>query len=279
LPISDSLRGTTRIIELRSARTAKEELEDPVDPVEPVEEELEVLERPVAAVGDVAELEPVDELLDVERVVPVADTSSPTWPESEAIVPVAGAYSLVFATACSSLCAVRASLLTAARAEAMFASRVAVLIVDVVEEDVDFVSLDALVSPDALRVSPAVLVAGWVVVVVPVRVAGVVVVGMVLVVVGVVEVGVPCPPAGVVVVGEYEASPAVAEPVEPVEPVAAAELEPCPVDPSPSVSSCLARVASADCSAAFDCSSVTSALCGSSVAISCPWTTRWPWVT
>jgi hypothetical protein len=267
LPISDSLRGTTRIIELRSARTAKEELEDPVDPVEPVEEELEVLERPVAAVGDVAELEPVDELLDVERVVPVADTSSPTWPESEAIVPVAGAYSLVFATACSSLCAVRASLLTAARAEAMFASRVAVLIVDVVEEDVDFVSLDALVSPDALRVSPAVLVAGWVVVVVPVRVAGVVVVGMVLVVVGVVEVGV------------YEASPAVAEPVEPVEPVAAAELEPCPVDPSPSVSSCLARVASADCSAAFDCSSVTSALCGSSVAISCPWTTRWPWVT
>jgi hypothetical protein len=89
LPISDSLRGTTRIIELRSARTAKEELEEPVDPVEPVE--AEVLERPVAAAPDVDELEPVDELPDVERVVPVADTSSPTCPESDAMVPVAGA--------------------------------------------------------------------------------------------------------------------------------------------------------------------------------------------
>ena len=85
--------------------------------------------------------------------------------------------------------------MTAARAEAMFASRVAVLIVAVVEEDVDFVSLDALLSrealdsPDALRVSPELLVDG--VVVVPVRVWGVVVVGVVLVVVGVVEVPVP----------------------------------------------------------------------------------------
>ena len=66
----------------------------------------------------------------------------------------------MFATACSSLCTVSASLLTAARAEAMFASRVAVLMVDVVEEDVDLVSLDGFNSLDALPVSPEVLVAG-----------------------------------------------------------------------------------------------------------------------
>jgi hypothetical protein len=39
-----------------------------------------------------------------------------------------------------------------------------------------------------------------------------------------------------------------------------------PVEPSPSVSSSLARFASADCRLAFACSKVTSALCGSSAA-------------
>ena len=44
-----------------------------------------------------------------------------------------------------------------------------------------------------------------------------------------------------------------------------AEPELCPVEVSPSVSSSLARLASADCSVALACSRVTSALCGSSV--------------
>ena len=56
-------------------------------------------------------------------------------------------------------------------------------------------------------------------------------------------------------------------------------LEACPVEVSPLVSSSLARLASADCSVAFDCSRVTSALCGSSVAKSWPCATCSPWVT
>ena len=71
-------------------------------------------------------------VLDDARVVPVPETVSPTSPESETIVPLEGAYSFVFCTACSSLCTVSLSLLTAALAEARFASRVAALWVLVV---------------------------------------------------------------------------------------------------------------------------------------------------
>ena len=52
-----------------------------------------------------------------------------------------------------------------------------------------------------------------------------------------------------------------------------------PVALSPSVSSSLTRFASAACKAALDCSSVTSALCGSSSATSLPSVTCSPWVT
>ena len=52
-----------------------------------------------------------------------------------------------------------------------------------------------------------------------------------------------------------------------------------PVEVSPSVSSSLVRLASADCRVALACSRVTSALCGSSVASSWPCATCSPWVT
>ena len=88
------------------------------------------------------ELEPLDELAELEDlVVPLPDTISPTWPESETIVPFSGAYSLVSWTACSSLCTVSLSLLTAALAEARLASRVAVLTVVLGRRPVRFRSL------------------------------------------------------------------------------------------------------------------------------------------
>ena len=92
LPISDSLSATTSCIELRSLSTANDELaelEDPVDPVElldPVADRL--AEAPVAPVA----LDPLDELLALDAlVVPLAETTSPTWPESETMVPLSGA--------------------------------------------------------------------------------------------------------------------------------------------------------------------------------------------
>lgn len=138
------------------------------------------------AVPVVLAADPVDELTVLAAlVVPLPGTTSPTCPESETMVPLSGAYSLVSWTACSSLCTVSVSLLTAALAEARLASRVAVLIVDLDELAAE---LDALLS----------------------------------------------------------------------------------------ASRTLARLASADSSDALACSRVTSALCGSSVAISCPWVTCWP---
>jgi hypothetical protein len=73
--------------------TAKDEPEEPADE----------LEDPVELLGDEAlPVAPVEELLLEELlaldalVVPVAETVSPTSPESETIVPSCGAYSLVF---------------------------------------------------------------------------------------------------------------------------------------------------------------------------------------
>ncbi len=94
LPISDSLRGATSSIELRSLSTAKEELEE--------EEELEELAAPVAlapvapvrapvVAAPVVE-DPLEELDELDAlVVPVPETVSPTWPESVTIVPSWGA--------------------------------------------------------------------------------------------------------------------------------------------------------------------------------------------
>src|SRR5271165_6149787 len=56
------------------------------------------------------------------------------------MVPLSGARSFVFWTACSSLCTVSLSLLTAALAEAMFASRVAGLTLELDEDEPEPVS-------------------------------------------------------------------------------------------------------------------------------------------
>lgn len=94
-PISDSLRATTSCIEERSLNTAKDVLEELEE-----SEELDVLEAPVverpveappaAEVPDPEDPDP-EELLLEALVVPLADTTSPTWPASETIVPVSGA--------------------------------------------------------------------------------------------------------------------------------------------------------------------------------------------
>jgi hypothetical protein len=96
LPISDSLNGTTSVIELRSASTAKDELDD-----EEAEDEAAVLPPVRLAPAPAAAVLAAEEL--AVRVVPVADTFSPTCPDSDAIVPADGAYSRVASTACSSL--------------------------------------------------------------------------------------------------------------------------------------------------------------------------------
>ena len=108
---------------------------------------------------------------------------------------------------------------------------------------------------------------------------GVVAAGEVLVGVVVVAVDVGLPGYALVealaAVAVCETVVARTEAADAVPPLAA----PDPVEPSPSVSSSLARFASADCRLAFACSSVTSALCGSSVASNWPCVTCWPWVT
>jgi hypothetical protein len=210
LPISDSLNATTSCIELRSLRTANEELEESPELLEALEP---VAERPVAAPAAPVELaaDPLEELPVLEAlVVPLPDTTSPSWPESETIVPLSGAYSLVSWTACSSLCTVSVSLLTAALAEARFASRVAVLIVALDELPPE---LDSLLSPSRVVEVPlpeelvVVVCLLGVVVVVGVLAAGVVAAGVVLA--GVVA-------AGVVLVGVVAAGKVVAGLVVPV---------------------------------------------------------------
>lgn len=194
----------------------------------------------------------------------------------------------MFCTACSSLCTVSLSLLTAALAEARLASRVAALIVvfEVELEEVEgLASVEVVVVPSRLPFVPLPVVV--VVVVVLGRVAGLVVVlGDVVVGAGVLDVLVGVDAGvvlvGVVVVGAYAAAMALAgvlpwsvEAAEAVVPPAlppALDPEP-PLELSPSVSSSLARLASADCRVALPCSRVTSALWGSSVASSCPATT------
>jgi hypothetical protein len=79
LPISDSERGTTRSIELRSLSTAKAELEEPElaeEVEEPAPERAAELD-PAPAVEPPPAVE-LEEEPAAARVVPVADTSSPT---------------------------------------------------------------------------------------------------------------------------------------------------------------------------------------------------------
>lgn len=85
LPISDSLSGTTSCIELRLLITAKEELEELLD------DSAELLGDEALLVGE-AEALLLEELLALDAlVVPVAETVSPTSPESVTIVPSSGA--------------------------------------------------------------------------------------------------------------------------------------------------------------------------------------------
>ena len=99
LPISDSLKGTTSCIEERSLSTANAELDEPVEPepdepedpeedaAAPERAEEEALLAPDALDPDEPEEPPALEA----RVVPLADTTSPSSPESETIVPLSGA--------------------------------------------------------------------------------------------------------------------------------------------------------------------------------------------
>jgi hypothetical protein len=228
-----------------------------------VEEAVEdpVVDAPPAApeAPDVEALE--DAVLTAALDVPDPETTSPTSPESEAIVPSSGAVSFVWPTARSSLWTVNWSLRTVARAEARFASAVAALTVEV--------PLPPLVAPEpppalgvlaagaGAAVAGALFVAGAVLVAGAVFAAGVVFVdGLVVVGAGVEVVG--CVIAAVVLTIALD--DAAADPAEDPDP---AELLDWPPD-----SSCWATVASADCSVARACWSVASAFCGSSVASS-----------
>jgi hypothetical protein len=95
LPISDSLSATTSCIEDRSLRTANAELEE----LDEEEDDLEELDEPLAppsaeapvAAAPVSAPDPLEELLLEALVVPLGETTSPTWPVSETIVPSSGA--------------------------------------------------------------------------------------------------------------------------------------------------------------------------------------------
>jgi hypothetical protein len=184
---------------------------------------------------------------------------------------------LVFWTACSSLSTVSLSLLTAAFAEARLASRVAALTV-VLEEDEPEPSLvveagSFVVEPRDVVVLLGVVAVGVTVAVLELEVVGVVVVfGVVAlgaapvgvvgaVVVGAVAVGTPLGAGAATVVETSAMLAGCTDAVEAVAAPAVAELaEPPAVVPSPSVSSSLARFASAESRLAFACSSVTSEL-------------------
>jgi hypothetical protein len=207
---------------------------------------------------------------------------------------------LVSPTASSLLCTVSWSLLTAALAEARLASRVAALIAALLGEP----ELSLPVEEEPLERDSSCLLRGAVVLEVAVWVGSeeVVLVAGEVVAEGAVGLGEsPCgePLLGVVVglvvvfdsvvVGEAPAGAVAVAAVAvslvcSTEAVAAVALPPAPEPPepvalSPSVSSSLARFASADKSVALDCSSVTSALCGLSSAINLPSVTYSPWDT
>ena len=163
LPISDSLNATTSCSDSRSLRTAN--ADEPEDEPWPELEEAAADDEPPAddftPPAPPVDEPPLDELpvLAAAFVVPVPETVSPTSPESVTIVPLVGAYSFVFCTACSALCTASLSLFTAARADARFASRVAALCLVLDElapwllagvvEELDSVPFAARVEPPA----------------------------------------------------------------------------------------------------------------------------------
>ena len=157
--------------------------EEPDELAEPAAERP-ALDEEAPAAPVALDPDPLEELVVLEAlVVPLPDTVSPTWPESETIVPSSGAYSLVSWTACSSLCTVSLSLLTAALAEARLASRVAGLTVALDDDGLELVSLPSLL----FVLLPGEVVVGVVVVLV---LPGDVMAGVLLLVVGVIVLGV-----------------------------------------------------------------------------------------
>jgi hypothetical protein len=266
---------------LSTANELLDELDEPVDELD--DPPLAPDAAPPAAAEELLE---ESSLVLASLLVPPPEAVSPTSPLSETIVPLSGASSRVSATACSSLLTDRRSLRTAAFAEAMFASRVAELMLVADEEDepdeespeltlllacfflacfcsdlllcVGEASLLSVIGVSPAGEEPLVVVLVVGELVVEVLVLGVVALGAAALCVGVAAV---CASA-------IDAAAAVAEPA--LDPLDDAEpLAPEPED-SPSVSSSRASSASADCRFALACSSATSALCGSSVASSCP---------
>jgi hypothetical protein len=111
--MSDSLNATVIVSESVLTISAKPELE-------PLDEELEAPRLPAVAAPPVAPLpEPDpdddDELLEEPLEDPPPDTASPgARLDSDAIVPLVGAYSLVLVIAVSAVCTAACALYTAA---------------------------------------------------------------------------------------------------------------------------------------------------------------------
>jgi len=101
--MSDSLNATVIVSEFVLMISANPELE-PLDDDEPEPPRLPAVAAPPAPAPLPEELEDEDELLEELPELP-ADTASPgVRLDSEAIVPLVGAYSLVLLTAISALC-------------------------------------------------------------------------------------------------------------------------------------------------------------------------------
>ncbi|MGZ6622111.1 MAG: hypothetical protein ACXVHD_21015 [Solirubrobacteraceae bacterium] len=191
--MSDSLNATVIVILLVFTISANEV--DPPDELEEPEEPEPPRLPAVVPVPPLAEELDEDVLLELLDDVEPPVTESPGWRlASDTILPLIGAYSFVFASACSALCTLALALSTEASAEAMLPA-----------EDVVVVELLAPDPPPVLAPDPppeladgalvargVVVVCGVVVVVVcDVVLVGfgvVVVVGVVVVLVGVVVV-------------------------------------------------------------------------------------------
>jgi hypothetical protein len=314
LPTSDSLSGTTSFIELRSLSTANDELEELVEDEELLEPVAPAAAPPVPEEEPVPEelSLPLDALLvpPPETVSPTSPPSETIVPFSGAVRRVSATASSSLLTVSRSLrTAAFAEAMFASRVAVLMLALVfeepdaeapdAALLswgaaaVEVLEEPDDerlvpvFVLLRfaACVVPDcsfdslepplpATAGVSAGVVAGEVVVVVGVLVAGVLVI---------VSGGSVVATATALALGVAPVAAVRASAIEAVEAVVAfapdapepEELVPW-LEDSPSVSSSRARSASADCKLALACSSVTSALCGSSVASNCPSVTRCP---
>jgi hypothetical protein len=144
--MSDSLNATVIVSVLVLTISANPELE-PLDEEDPEPPRLPAVAAPLAPLPE-PELEDVDELLEELSEEPPLDTASPgVRLDSDAIVPLVGAYSLVLLTAVSAVCMAAWALYTAAWAEARLDGD-GVLVVVVVGVFVVFAVLEPLPEPD-----------------------------------------------------------------------------------------------------------------------------------